>query len=182
MRGVETARLRLRPIERNDLPRLTELLNDWGLARWLSVLPFPFTLKQAEALYAESASACFLGIENKSEGLLIGGVSLNPPRHSPLIEGEIELGFWLSPAFQGQGLMREAITAAISIGFSTLRVPALGATTLPSNKAAQAVLRQTGFQDLGLIPRTYPALRGDDTVTRWLLVREADALPFGEKV
>lgn len=175
---AETERLVLRALERSELPRLVKLLDVWDVVRWLTVVPFPYTMRDAEVFYAEmeptyrNGAPEFFTLALKSDNFLIGGVGLHAPRTPSPVEGESEIGYWLGQNFWGQGLMSEAARAVVEIGFARATTRAIGATTSPGNKASQAVLRKAGLRDLGIMPRPYAALRGSDEVVRWLVTRE----------
>jgi RimJ/RimL family protein N-acetyltransferase len=175
---AETERLRLRAIEKSELPRLTELLDVWDVVRWLTVVPYPYTMQHAEEFFAESELAeasgepQFYAIAFKSDDLLIGGVGLHPPRGNDTNEGEIEIGYWLGRDYWGRGFMSEAARAVVSLGFARKTTGALTATTALNNVASQNVLLKLGLRNKGLAPRDYPALRGDDQVVKWQITRK----------
>lgn len=175
---AETERLYLRTLEREELPRMRELLNDWEIARWLSILPFPYLMHDAEEFYAEMAARYarnepqFYALALKTDNLIIGGVGLHPPRFPDHAEGEIEIGYWLAPLFWGRGLMSEAACEGVKIAFARPTTLCVGATADIHNRGSQNVLRKAGLRDMGIVPRNYRALRGADHVTRWFMTRE----------
>ena len=98
---AETKHLNLRALEKAELPRLVELLGEWDVVRWLSVVPFPYKLQHAEEFYADMKPFAdkgepeFFALALKTDNLLIGGVGLHPPRNANALPGEIEIGYWL---------------------------------------------------------------------------------------
>lgn len=150
----------------------------WGVARWLSVLPYPYTLKDAEDFYNEMTAAAldgkpqFYAISLKSDQRLIGGVAVHPPRESDAASDAMEIGYWLGINYWGNGYMVEAASRVIALAFETPSTQALIATTAPANKASQKVLRRIGLKMMGLGPRNYTALRGPDSVLKWQLTRD----------
>jgi 8-oxo-dGTP diphosphatase len=184
---AETDRLILRALEKSELTRLVELLGEWDVVRWLSVVPFPYTMRDAEEFYDDvtphndTDEPQFFALALKRDNVLVGGVGLHAPRTSPTIKGEVEIGYWLAKEFWGQGLMSEATRAVIDIAFERCTTAAVGATTEPENMASQKVLQNAGLRNLGLIPRTYKALRGGDQVLGWHLTRE-EYFDFGESL
>ena len=175
---ARTDRLTLRALEESELPRLTELLGIWDIVRWLTVVPFPYTLRDAETFYAdikpsyEKGAPEFYALALQTDNLLIGGVGLHAPRTPNPLEGESEIGYWLGRDFWGQGLTSEAARAVVNAGFARKGVRAIGATTAPANHASKNVLRKIGLRDMGVMPRPYAALRGGGEVVKWLLTRE----------
>jgi len=69
-----------------------------------------------------------------------------------------ELGFELSPAYQGQGIAKEASLAVIEYGFTELSLNRIEALVLPANTASQRLLERLGFQREGLL-RQYEKTR-----------------------
>jgi len=174
---AETGRLILRALDRNELPRLVQLLDVWDVARRLAVLPYPYTRKDAEEFYSDAEQAMmrgdpqFYAIAKKEDGLLIGGIGMHPPRGTTAASGEVEIGYWLGKDFWGQGCIIEATRSVVSSSFSHPTTQALVATTAANNKASQNVLQKLGLKNMGLIRRDYPALRGDDHVLKWKMMR-----------
>jgi ribosomal-protein-alanine N-acetyltransferase len=56
-----------------------------------------------------------------------------------------EIGYELLPAFQGKGYMHEALQAAISFAFSTLKLKEVTAFTHKENNASQNLLVKNNF-------------------------------------
>ncbi|MDE2029431.1 MAG: GNAT family N-acetyltransferase [Alphaproteobacteria bacterium] len=175
---AETERLYLRALTYPELPRMTDLLNDWDVVRWLAVVPFPYTMKDAgdfytdmAACYARGAPELFI-LAQKTDDLLIGAVGLHPPRDVNPEPGEVEIGYWLARDYWGQGFMSEAAREALKIAFARPATRLVGATTALDNDASQNVLRKIGLRNMGEVPRDYGALRGDDTVLKWRITRD----------
>jgi RimJ/RimL family protein N-acetyltransferase len=176
---AETERLVLRSLDKDDLPRIVELIGDWDVAQWLVSVPYPYSLKNAEEFYAKTANDSHGGatkyflLQRKSDGKQVGAIGLHPPREPMPEPGELVIGYWLGKEFWGQGLMDEALRAVIALAFKRAEVAAITATADPANHASQKVLRKAGFIYQGIAPRPNgPALRGSSEVTRWQLTRE----------
>lgn len=73
---------------------------------------------------------------------LIGNVSL----HLNGQASEGELGYWLDPAFYGQGYATEAAEALLLFGFKKLNLSRITATCCKTNVASQKVLVKLGMQ------------------------------------
>ena len=175
---AETGRLLLRPLEKRELPRLVALMDDWDVVRWLVVVPFPYTKRDAEEFYATTERANaegtpqFYAIALKSNNHLIGGVGLHPPRGNGYAEGDVEIGYWLGKDYWGHGFMSEAVHAVAALGFVRPTTRALVATTSPNNKASQNVLRKLGMREWEVRPLNYAVLRGGTQTIPWRLTRE----------
>ncbi len=56
-----------------------------------------------------------------------------------------EIGYVLHPAYQGKGIMGEAMKAVIDYAFNTMGLHSIEANTNPENKASQNTLMRNGF-------------------------------------
>jgi RimJ/RimL family protein N-acetyltransferase len=174
---AQTARLILRQLRRDDLPRLVTLIGDWEVAGRLAVVPYPYSLADAEAFYQRVEAAAQEGkppfcLMQEKGGRLIGGVGLHLSREPEPQQGEVVLGYWLGKPYWGRGLMSEAVGPVLGLAFARPEVTLLTATTDPANEASQNVLRKAGLHCLGLAPRRdHAALRGGSTVVNWQMTR-----------
>ena len=76
--------------------------------------------------------------------------------------GQPEIGYGISPEFQGQGYATEAVRAACRWALAQPGAAAVEAETEPANAASQAVLRKVGFVPTGTVGKEGPRfiLRG----------------------
>jgi RimJ/RimL family protein N-acetyltransferase len=74
------------------------------------------------------------------------------------------VGYELSPVFQGQGLMQEALSIVIKFGFETANFKLIIACTHSSNDGSKKLLQKAGFiRDLSLEEELHPKnTHGDD--------------------
>jgi len=176
---AQTERLVLRTLEKSELPRLVKLIGEWDVVRWLSVVPFPYTLRDAEEFYDDiepsyvKGDPQFFTVALKTNNLLIGGIGLHPPRGQSTKEGESEIGYWLGKEFWGQGFLTEAARKVIDLGFARESLQVISATTALNNQPSQNILRKLGLTQQGVKARDYTALRGDDQIISWQLTRDA---------
>jgi 8-oxo-dGTP diphosphatase len=175
---AQTQRLTLRALRKDELPRMVELIGVWDVVRWLSVVPFPYRMRDAEEFYADmephnkTDTPQFFVMALKKDDLLLGGIGLHPPRNPGAEKGEIEIGYWLGRPYWGHGLMAEATQAVLAHAFARPTTRAVSATADLENIASQKVLRKMGLHLLGAAPRQYQALRGNEIVMNWRLTRE----------
>ena len=176
---LETPRLRLRPLEQRDLPRFPEFLNDWDVAKWLSRAPYPYTIENAKKWYAivmeesQNGFPAMFVLAAKENDLLIGTVGFHIPAVPEPEKGEVVLGYWLAKPHWGQGLMSEAVTAALPLAWKRPDINKITSFTDINNTASQNVLRKAGLHYLGIYPRVEQGhLRGSNTVTRWEMTRQ----------
>ncbi len=167
---IETVRLRLRRGAAADIPGLVAALDDWTVAQWLARPPFPYSAEDARAFLRWSQPDGETGpprayvVADRATDRLLGVASLEP-------EGDrAEFGYWLAPAAQGRGLMREAAAALLAGGPERLPgVRTVYATTDPGNRRSQAVLLGCGFSKVAEETRERPTRRGGSVVFRFEL-------------
>jgi RimJ/RimL family protein N-acetyltransferase len=76
----------------------------------------------------------------------VGFAALNfAAEGSGIDAGEYEIGWWIAPEDQGQGLAREAATAVRDDAFTSLRAPSVVARIQPGNTASLAVAGAIGL-------------------------------------
>ncbi|MDE2334079.1 MAG: GNAT family N-acetyltransferase [Rhodospirillales bacterium] len=150
LQPLETERLHLRPWRDTDARALHRLM-DFGIARTLAAVPFPYGLDQAEGWIAssraeiEAGSAYHLAIVGAGpQSPLIGGVGLRLDRAARLGR----LGYWVGGKFQRQGFAREAAGRLVRWGMANLDLDRIEATVAVDNQASVAVLRHIGFRQV----------------------------------
>lgn len=131
---IRTPRLTLRPLRPEDAPAIVEGVGRYDVARWLSVVPYPYGQAEAEAFLAspDAAPGVTWGIE--AGGALCGIVSTRG-----------ELGFWLARPAWGQGYATEAGDAAIDAHFADPAAADLTAGHFLDNARSARVLGKLGF-------------------------------------
>jgi len=106
----------------------------------------------AEAI-AEQASPgrtkYFLAVERLKGGVIAGDVGFDLREN-----GEAGLGWFLPPAFQGQGLATEAAKLLIGFAFEHLRLRAVIASCDSANHASERVMQKCGMTPIARTPRT----------------------------
>ncbi|AMM19837.1 acetyltransferase [Frondihabitans sp. PAMC 28766] len=83
-------------------------------------------------------------------GEIVGRVNL-----SGIVRGvfhSANLGYWVDARLAGRGVMSAAVEAVAHIARTETRLHRLQAGTLLHNAASQAVLRHTGFTEIGIAP------------------------------
>ena len=178
---ARTPRLLLRPGFPEDAPALATAIGDEAIVRNLSVVPWPYTLRDAEAFLAsprDPALPSFLIFE-RTEGApqLIGSCGLHR-RHS----GAAELGYWIARAHWGRGFATEAGAALIDIA-RALDLRSLEAGHFIDNPASGRVLEKLGFRSIGVIAPRMSCARGVEVPARLMrLLLDQAAEVEGEEV
>ena len=166
---IETARLILRPPQSDDAARIADLINDFNVVRWLSRVPFPYALADAEAFVSASTEADParerpLAIEHRDFGL-IGMCGFHTEDAAPAPE----IGYWLGRTFWGRGFASEATAAALVWARDIWGKRCILSGHFIDNAASGRVLAKAGFLYTGEVrPRDCVAL-GRRVATRMMV-------------
>jgi len=166
---ARTPRLLLRPGFPEDAPALAHAIADEAIVRNLSVVPWPYTVRDAEAFLAgprDPVLPSFLIFE-RTDGApqLVGSCGLG---RRP--SGAVELGYWIARACWGRGLASEAGRALIDIA-RTLRLARIEASHFIDNPASARVLDKLGFESTGIVAPRMNCARGEEVPARLMRLR-----------
>lgn len=184
---IETLRLTLCPLNEKDAAAIQRLFPRWEIVRFLSAqIPWPYPENGAATFLREVALPAMRegrewhwSIRLKTEPQeLIGVISL-------MAKPDDNRGFWLDPAWQGQGLMAEASTAVTDFWFNTLGQAVLRVPKAVENRSSRRISERTGMRVVWEGERDYvcgrkPAELWEITAQEWRAYRaEAPASERG---
>ena len=133
---LETQRLTLRPITLFDAADINAALNQPDVPGWLTNVPYPYTLSDAEDFIrdiAQDPDDPHWAIDAGAG--LIGVISIGR-----------ELGYWLNADHHGKGYMTEAARAVVTYHFTQTDADLHSGYHL-GNAASCNVLTKLGFVD-----------------------------------
>jgi len=154
---IETERLRLRPMQLDDLDELAALHADPEVARFVRPLDREearLRLHRDGREWRERGHGLF-AVLDRSDGAFLGRCGL---KRWPQF-GETEVGWALRPDVWGHGYATEAGRACIEWGFAQLDLPYVTAMIAPGNLRSRRVAER-----LGLTPLREDVLLGDPVV------------------
>lgn len=175
---LETARLRLRGVRREDAPAIQRYFNDYEIIRYLNTrVPWPYPEDGAE-IFLRSV----LAVQGQDRWVWAVTLRDGPDEAVGIVdlrrgEGESR-GFWLARHLWGQGLITEAAEAVTAYAFTALGFERLLLTNALGNTRSRRVKEKAGATLL----RVEPALFVDPALTEhevWELTREAWAARAG---
>ena len=132
---LTTGRLILRPPVAEYAQAIADILNDWEVTQWLTMVPFPYALADAQEFLAHlfaGESRNYWLIE--AEGKVIGAISLRP-----------DLGFFLTPEAHGRGYMTDGARAVLGWHFGNSDEDAFSGYHV-GNAASARVQEKLGFR------------------------------------
>ncbi len=154
---LKTARLTLRSLMPGDAPFIAQYIADPDVSRWLTSVPEPYHLADAEAFLAQmSGKAGVWGICGPE---LMGVVTLRPG---------LGLGYWLAKPHWRQGIMTEAVRAVLAHRFAQNDLPVISGYH-PGNEASRGVLLSMGFRDTDVIEVSTVKAKGTQILQRMQL-------------
>ena len=177
---ARTPRLLLRPGFPEDAPALAVALADQGIARNLANVPWPFSVRDAEAFLASPRDPVLpsLLIFERGEGSpqLVGACGLG---RRP--SGSVEMGYWIARLFWGRGYATEACAALVEIA-RVLGLQSLEGSHFIDNPASARVLEKLGFDPLGIVAPRMCCARGEEVAARLMrLELKAEDFARGEE-
>ena len=147
---IETERLILRKITKQDVPDMYAYCSDPEVTRFVTWNPHQ-SLADTEAFvlnnYKKKSLAPW-GMEYKKTGKIIGTVDLaswNPTHQSAEIAYCIHQGYW------GCGLTTEAAKSVIAFGFSNMDLIRIQARCFVANIGSERVMEKLGMTFEGII-------------------------------
>jgi 8-oxo-dGTP diphosphatase len=170
---IETARLRLRTLSREDAPTVERLAGDWEIARYTAHIPHPYPHGAAapwiEETWAEASAGkkVVAAIERRADGALVGCIELD----LTLSAGVGALGYWVGRPYWGVGIASEAAAAIMALGFKRLGLARVEAAAVPANRRSIRVQEKLGLCLIGERDEAAPARGGSMRVEVRALAR-----------
>lgn len=151
MTELFTDRLILRAPRPEDAPSYALGISEFAVARWLTSVPWPYTLTMAQdflrSVPRPSPERSFFIVEHKRKGL-IGCVALLD-----------ELGFWIARPHWHRGYAQEAASALIDWHFEDTASTAIASSAHRDNHASLRLKARLGFVATGTQMRFSQALQ-----------------------
>jgi RimJ/RimL family protein N-acetyltransferase len=166
--------LLLRPGFPEDAPALAAAIADQAIARNLANVPWPYSVRDAEAYLACPRDPILPSLlifeRGQSAPQLVGACGLGRRASS-----SVEMGYWIARPFWGRGYATEACRALVDIA-RTLGLPSLEGSHFLDNPASARVLEKLGFEPLGIVAPRMSCARGAEVPARLMRLRlQADA-------
>ncbi len=154
---LETSRLTLRQITKNDANEIFVLRSDTRVMKYI-LRPIAETLEDALQLIQIVADAetnnngITWAITLKENGQLIGTIGYWQIKKEHY---RAEIGYLLSPDFQRKGMMQEALTTVIHYGFAEMKLHTIEADVDPKNTPSISLLERNKFVKEGYFKENY---------------------------
>jgi RimJ/RimL family protein N-acetyltransferase len=157
---IQTERLTLRPLTPADAGDIATALADWNVARWLTRVPFPYALADAEAFIASNQDKSDVWAIADATGFL------------GIVGMQREFGYWLARRGWGQGYATEMGQAVLLQHFAGATPDSVPSGYVIGNDRSCGVLEKLGFRVIG--HTLTPTARGDNVVIRRMILTSQD--------
>lgn len=144
---LQTERLLLRRLMPTDWRAISFLRSDKTVNEFVD-RPRAESKEEALAFISKIGSAIdnqisyYWAITEKDQDIMIGSICL----WNLSTDGKVaEVGYDLSPAFQGKGIMNESLNCLLSFGFDKLHLQVIEAYTHRLNEQSKKLLVKSGF-------------------------------------
>ena len=158
---LRTERLTLRAPQARDARVVTKALNNIDVSRWLTHVPFPYGMTDAEWFINQSAKGRTNAWFIWADKMFVGTIGLQG-----------ELGYWIAETAWGQGFATEAGRVVVDHYFATASNDTLRSSHFVENRASLHVLTKLGFLDVGARVHFSKARQADVQGRKMELTRE----------
>ncbi len=146
---LETKRLRLRVLKKGDQKQLIEGINNLNVTKWLLVVPYPYTKKDAdwyikhctEKHKKKKKDSYSFAIELKKDKKIIGGISLDK---IDKVQGTASVGYWIAQPYWKKGYASEALNELLKLAFNKVRLRKIEADVFAGNPSSGKLLEKFG--------------------------------------
>lgn len=142
---IKTKRLILRPVTLEDAADIFEYCKSPDVgpnAGWKPHETLDETKEYIESVFAPCEDVFGITLQNETKVIGTLGLIEDPKRDNP---NSRMLGYSLSTAYWGQGIMTEAVQALIHYGFDTKHFCVISAYCYPQNLRSKHVIEKCGF-------------------------------------
>ncbi len=157
---IRTPRLTLRPLRPEDRQPIVEGVGNYEVSKWLSVVPYPYSLEDADAFIERSLTEGHKTWAIEDGKGLIGAIGC-----------QTDVGYWLARPAWGKGYATEAGDAVVDHVFEETRTKSIRSAFSHGNAVSARVLDKIGFVPDGTREIDAVALAQRVTATTLILDR-----------
>ena len=147
---LKTERLVLRELAKSDAKDIKENANSKGISKYLVLMPYPYSLKDAKEFINHALEASMerprkeynFGITLRGEGKVIGIISID---HMSMVHETGNIGYWLGENHHRKGYMTEAFRKVLDFSFNELELRQINMRAFVENVASNKLISNMGF-------------------------------------
>lgn len=157
---IKTNRLLIRDLQQKDIEVLPRLIDDLEVSRYLAVVPYPYSKKDAEWFVNHCIEEAKkdprenyeLGIVIPNTDELIGVVGLTKVNHW---DKKATLGYWLGKEHWRKGYMYEAVQGLLKYAFTELDLQRIDVCAATQNEPSNGLIKKLGATFEGVAKREH---------------------------
>jgi len=172
---IETERLILREWTLADISDTVEGLNNYDVTKYLPLIPFPYTEKDAEQFICNiekpnNAKNLNFAVELKVTKKVIGGTSIRIDENGNAEGG----GIWINPKYQGKGYGSEIWKARARFCFDVLKAKEIINGFLSDNEISWKMQKKLGYKLRGDTKEVYCLARKCNVIDIKTILKKED--------
>lgn len=162
----------LRPYSKEDAQRLSELANNFKIAKFLTGrFPHPYTIDHAntfiETFLKDEPTKVFAITYNNE---LVGGTGIH--LQEDIFINNAEIGYWVGEAYWGKGIMTEALKLITDKAFQSFPITRVYCRVFGNNPRSMKVLEKAGFKLEAKFDRTL--LKNGEILDEYIYAKRRD--------
>ncbi|GJL93686.1 MAG: hypothetical protein DHS20C05_00910 [Hyphococcus sp.] len=173
---IQTSRLTLRSVTRDDAPDFARLCNDKTIARHTARIPHPYSLEDAAAFTKHLEEAALTGTEF-AFAICLGEIMIGCCGADKNAENTAEIGYWVGADHRGIGVASEAARAITQFALQRLGVKTVTAGYFIDNPASGRVLEKIGFIKTGETAPLFSLGRGEEAAAVRMVLDQSSFTP-----
>jgi RimJ/RimL family protein N-acetyltransferase len=137
----------LRAWTEDDVDALVAGCNDPEVARWIPLIPHPYTREDALEFLRGEVAPDTHRLAMTVAGSVVGGIGMTVNAHD--YRGRV--GYWMAAESRGHGICTRALRVLSRFGLDKLQLVRLELITDPDNGASQKVAEKVGYVREGVL-------------------------------
>jgi RimJ/RimL family protein N-acetyltransferase len=145
--------INIRGFRLSDIESIVEYANDEQVSKFLPIMPYPYTIKDAKYWVnlsrreARTDKSCNFGIELSDSKKVIGGITL---KNLNMTDLNAEVGYCIGRRFWKKGYSTEALGLILKFAFNDLKLRRVYAVVHEKNIGSVKLLEKAGFTREGI--------------------------------
>lgn len=142
---LETERTLLRPFTEDDAAELFAYARDPRVGPIAGWKPHESVEESREIIRTVFSAPDTFAVLDRETGRVIGSAGFVKPHNKNANPSSLELGYALSPAYWGRGIMPEVVEELLRCGFEDLELSEIWCTHYEENNRSRRVIEKSGF-------------------------------------
>ncbi len=159
---LETERLILRPFETGDAADLYAYARDPRVGPAAGWQPHESVEESREIIRTVFSEPGVFAVTLRGEGRAVGSAGFTGRHRKETVGEDDEIGYSLSPAYWGQGLIPEAVEELLQYGFEERGLNTIWCEHYDGNQKSKRVIRKCGFRFRFLRMQRLPAFGNEE--------------------